>query len=400
MRAIVEEVEATLPVGAWPIWTGSNHDVSRLATRWAGGDPAKVRCALLILLTLRGTPFLYQGDEIGLTDGPIEQSDLRDRVGIRFWPYYKGRDAERTPMPWSAGPGGGFTRAGVRTWLPMADPAQCNVADQDGDPDSVLAFTRRAIARRAGSDDLALGSYRSLPSPAGTWAFERGGGTVVALNMSDSPQRARRRRRVDRPGHRPGAGGSRACGPDSRWRPGAGSSSRRDTPAVPALRHAGPGSCRPAAGHRRPVGRRRAPGGVLHHRALPRQGDGDRGAVRPAGARVRRPRSDGGQPRPGGRVAAGAARGEGGPPGDLPGPLTRAIRRALRHPARVPRRRDRRRHHVRRCVPPRPTAPAPPPGRGLHRGVAAGGDQPRHRPLRRRAPAGDDPAARTCATPP
>ena len=188
MRAVVEEVEATLPIGAWPIWTGSNHDVSRLATRWAGGDPAKVRCALLILLTLRGTPFLYQGDEIGLTDGPIEQSDLRDAVGIRFWPYYKGRDAERTPMPWSAGPGGGFTRDGVRTWLPMADPAQCNVADQVGDPDSVLAFTRRAIARRAASDDLALGSYRSLPSPAGTWAFERGGGTVVALNMSDSPQ--------------------------------------------------------------------------------------------------------------------------------------------------------------------------------------------------------------------
>jgi alpha-glucosidase len=188
LRTVVEEVEATLPAGAWPIWTGSNHDVSRLATRWAGGYPAKVRCALLILLTLRGTPFLYQGDEIGLTDGPIERVDLRDAVGIRYWPYYKGRDAARTPMPWSAGPGGGFTEAGVRTWLPMADPAQCNVADQAGDPDSILAFTRRAIARRAGSDDLAVGPYRSLPSPPGTWAFARGNGTVVALNMADSPQ--------------------------------------------------------------------------------------------------------------------------------------------------------------------------------------------------------------------
>jgi alpha-glucosidase len=188
MRGIVEEVEATLPAGGWPIWTGSNHDVSRLATRWAGGDPAKVRCALLILLTLRGTPFLYQGDEIGLTDGPIEKSDLRDAVGIRFWPYYKGRDAERTPMPWSDGPGGRFTEPGVPTWLPMADPAQCNVAAQAGDPDSVLAFTRRAVAARTGSDDLALGSYRSLPSPVGTWAFQRGAGTVVALNMSDAPQ--------------------------------------------------------------------------------------------------------------------------------------------------------------------------------------------------------------------
>jgi alpha-glucosidase len=185
MRGIVEETEALLPEGAWPIWTGSNHDVSRLATRWAGGDPAKVRCALLILLTLRGTPFLYQGDEIGLTDGPIDRSDLRDAVGIRFWPYYKGRDAERTPMPWSNTPGGGFTAPGVTPWLPLSDPAQCNVADQAADADSVLAFTRRAIACRSGRDDLAVGSYASLPSPGGTWAFQRGGHTVVALNMTD-----------------------------------------------------------------------------------------------------------------------------------------------------------------------------------------------------------------------
>jgi alpha-glucosidase len=186
MRAVVEEVEATLPAGAWPLWTGSNHDVSRLATRWAGGDPAKVRCALLMLLTLRGTPFLYQGDEIGLTDGPIEQSDLRDRVGIRFWPYYKGRDPERTPMPWSNSPGGGFTEPGVTTWLPMVDPAACNVQDQRHDPDSILAFTRRTIGRRAGSEDLAVGTYRSLPSPDGTWVYERGQRTVVALNMAES----------------------------------------------------------------------------------------------------------------------------------------------------------------------------------------------------------------------
>jgi alpha-glucosidase len=188
MRAIVEEVEATLPAGGWPVWTGSNHDVSRLATRWAGGDPAKARCALLILLALRGTPFLYQGDEIGLTDGPIEQVDVRDAVGLRFWPYYKGRDAERTPMPWSSGPGGGFTEPGVGTWLPMADPARNNVADQAGDPDSVLSFTRRAIGRRSGNEDLAVGDYASLPSSDGTWAFVRGERTVVALNLSDEPR--------------------------------------------------------------------------------------------------------------------------------------------------------------------------------------------------------------------
>jgi alpha-glucosidase len=188
MRRVVEDTEALLPGGAWPIWTGSNHDVSRLATRWAGGERAKVRCALLILLTLRGTPFLYQGDEIGLTDGPIARSDLHDAVGIRFWPYYKGRDPERTPMPWSNTPGGGFTSPGVTPWLPMGDPAACNVADQEADPDSVLAFTRRAIAGRRNSDDLAVGSYRSLPSPSATWAYARGDRTVVALNLSDQAQ--------------------------------------------------------------------------------------------------------------------------------------------------------------------------------------------------------------------
>jgi alpha-glucosidase len=188
LRQVVEDTEAVLPVGAWPIWTGSNHDVARLATRWAGGDADKVRGALLMLLTLRGTPFLYQGDEIGLTDGPIERADVLDAVGIRFWPYYKGRDPERTPMPWSNTPGGGFTSAGVVTWLPMSDPAECNVADQAGDPDSVLSFTRRAIAARRASDDLSVGSYRSLPSPGGTWVYARGEATVVALNFSDVEQ--------------------------------------------------------------------------------------------------------------------------------------------------------------------------------------------------------------------
>jgi alpha-glucosidase len=186
MRVIVEAVEATLPEGAWPLWTGSNHDVSRLTSRWAGGDLAKARCALLILLALRGTPFLYQGDEIGLTDGLIEQSDLRDLVGIRFWPHFKGRDAERTPMPWSNSSGGGFTTAGVMPWLPMAYPALCNVADQVDDPDSLLSFTKRAIARRTHNEDLAIGLYRSLACPEGAWVFARGERTVVALNMADA----------------------------------------------------------------------------------------------------------------------------------------------------------------------------------------------------------------------
>ena len=188
LRAVVEGTEALIPRGAWPVWTGSNHDVSRLATRWAGGDPAKIKLALLLLLTLRGTPFLYQGDEIGLTDGPIRREDVLDA----------GRHRASGPTTRAATPsgrrcrgrgdaGGGFSPPGVRTWLPMADPAACNVADQEADPDSVLELCRRAIAARATSEDLAVGAYRSLPSPEGTWAFARGEGTTVLLNMSDAP---------------------------------------------------------------------------------------------------------------------------------------------------------------------------------------------------------------------
>ena len=91
-------------------------------------------------------------------------------------------------MPWSNTPGGGFTSAGVTPWLPMGDPAACNVADQEADIDSVLAFTRRAITGRRTSDDLAAGSYRSLPSHTGTWAYARGDRTVVTLNMSERTQ--------------------------------------------------------------------------------------------------------------------------------------------------------------------------------------------------------------------
>jgi alpha-glucosidase len=105
---------------------------------------------------------------------------------VRFYPY-AGRDGERTPMVWNSEPNGGFSAPGVRTWLPMTDPAACNVADQEGDPASVLETCRRFIAARTASDDLAVGSYTSLPSPEDTWAFRRGARTTVLLNMSDGP---------------------------------------------------------------------------------------------------------------------------------------------------------------------------------------------------------------------
>ena len=112
LRAVVEATEAALPPEAWPAWTGSNHDMFRFPTRWGGDDPRKARVALLMLLCLRGTPVLYQGDEIGLGDVALAREDLRDPLGVRYWPYYAGRDAGRTPMQWRPGHGGGLHRGG------------------------------------------------------------------------------------------------------------------------------------------------------------------------------------------------------------------------------------------------------------------------------------------------
>jgi alpha-glucosidase len=186
LSMVVETTESLLPPGAWPVWTGSNHDVSRLATRWAGGDAAKTRLAILMLLTLRGTPVLYQGDEIGLTDTVLEHGDLLDPVGLRYWPAYAGRDPVRTPMPWANEPGAGFCAAGVRPWLPFGDLAACNVADQVTDPGSTLAFTRDLIALRRRSPALATGARTALGAPAGVWRWQRGADTEVVLNLSDA----------------------------------------------------------------------------------------------------------------------------------------------------------------------------------------------------------------------
>jgi alpha-glucosidase len=186
LRSVVEHTEAALPPGAWPVWTGSNHDMFRFPTRWAENDPAKVRAAVLMLLTLRGTPVLYQGDEIGLGNHTaLIQEDMRDPLGVRYWPHYEGRDAGRTPMHWTDAPGGGFTEPGARPWLPLGDVHSYNVEDQRSDPASVLALTRDLIALRRQEPDLRSGSYRTRAAPDGVWAWDRGTGHAVVINMAD-----------------------------------------------------------------------------------------------------------------------------------------------------------------------------------------------------------------------
>jgi len=184
LRAIVEGVEAMLPAESWPVYTGSNHDAGRLVTRWAGGDEARTRVALLILLALRGTPFLYYGDEIGMPDVALDPAQALDPVPHRRNDPSASRDPCRTPMQWSAEPGAGFTAGDAEPWLPLGDAAAHNVGDQRADPGSVLHLVRDLIALRRSRADLRGGSYQTLPAPDGAWAWRRGDGTAAAVNLS------------------------------------------------------------------------------------------------------------------------------------------------------------------------------------------------------------------------
>jgi alpha-glucosidase len=183
MRETIDITESLIPAASTPVWMGSNHDFPRFPTRWAEDDPAKARCGLMLLLTLRGSVFLYEGDEIGMVDTPLEKEQLADPVSIRYYPVY-GRDGARTPMQWANVPGAGFTDAGVEPWLPFGD-LTTNVEDQRRDPDSFLSLCRDLIGLRDALPDLRAGGYASLPSPDGVLAYQRGERTLVALNLGD-----------------------------------------------------------------------------------------------------------------------------------------------------------------------------------------------------------------------
>lgn len=184
LAAIVDEVESGLPEGSWPVWFGSNHDISRFPTRWCRNDEDRVRCALMMLLTLRGTPILYYGDEIGQIDVPVPDDRIRDTMGMPGSINYPGRDPSRTPMQWEPRLGAGFTAPEVEPWLPYGDVARINVADQRRDAASVLNLTRDLIALRRARTELRRGGYERLEAPAGVWLYRRGVDTVIALNLS------------------------------------------------------------------------------------------------------------------------------------------------------------------------------------------------------------------------
>ena len=163
------------PGDGWPSWAFSNHDAPRVVSRW--GDPAAsddwAKLLLALLMSLRGNVFLYQGEELGLTQANIPFDRLRDPEAIANWPLTLGRDGARTPMPWSSElPNAGFSRC--EPWLPIPpEHLSRAVSCQNDDADSVLSVTRELIELRRSNSALRCGTFRPLSLPPPLLGFER-----------------------------------------------------------------------------------------------------------------------------------------------------------------------------------------------------------------------------------
>lgn len=156
---------------AWPCWAYSNHDTVRHVTRWGLNDTA-TKVYATMLMCLRGSVCLYQGEELGLTEAEVAVEDLRDPYGIEFWPEFKGRDGARTPMVWEpSNLNGGFSTA--RPWLPVSpDHLHRSVAGQEV-AGSVLHHYRAALAFRRAHPALRLGTQSAVTAQGGVAQFER-----------------------------------------------------------------------------------------------------------------------------------------------------------------------------------------------------------------------------------
>jgi alpha-glucosidase len=186
IEALINTYEAALPADGWPNWVLGNHDQHRLASRI--GD-AQARVAAMLLLTLRGTPTLYYGDELGLHDVAIPPQLVQDPWEKNVPGLGLGRDPERAPMPWDNSLNAGFATA--TPWLPVVPDYQTiNVAVQRDDPTSMLTLYRRLIAHRGVTPALAVGAYTALEAYADVLAYVRtyaGQQCLVVLNLGAQP---------------------------------------------------------------------------------------------------------------------------------------------------------------------------------------------------------------------
>ncbi len=186
---LIRDYEAALPPGAWPNWVLGNHDQHRLATRIG---PAQARVAAVLLLTLRGTPTLYNGDELGLPDANIPPDQIRDPAELRQPGLGLGRDPERSPMPWDWSENAGFTAPGTRTWLPLVQnwPAY-TVAGETQDDRSMLTLYRLLLHLRREHPALDSGAITDTSSTDSVLSYTRHSGDQsfkIYLNLSDSWQ--------------------------------------------------------------------------------------------------------------------------------------------------------------------------------------------------------------------
>jgi glycosidase len=185
---LITNYEAALPPGGWPNWVLGNHDRPRVAAK---RGQAQARNAAVLLLTLRGTPTLYYGDELGLSDVVIESSQVQDPRELREPGLALGRDPVRTPMPWDTSENAGFTTA--KPWLPLnADWPTRNVALMTEESQSILTLYRRLLALRRDCLALSIGDFLLLKGEDEILAYERRHDAerlIVALNFGEQPHR-------------------------------------------------------------------------------------------------------------------------------------------------------------------------------------------------------------------
>jgi len=181
----------------WPCWSFSNHDVERAVSRWSptgreSPDPRFARLLAALLLSLRGSVCLYQGEELGLPEAELALEDIRDPFGLTYWPEFRGRDGSRTPMPWEAGaPQAGFSSG--QSWLPVPAAHHPLAVDrQEGDAGSVLHTWRRLLRQRQAHPALVRGAQRALdlPEPLAGLVRDYAGQRILAVfNLSGAPVR-------------------------------------------------------------------------------------------------------------------------------------------------------------------------------------------------------------------
>ncbi len=187
MEQVLKREKNLNAAGVWPTTVMSNHDLPRAASRYTRGeDDIQAFLAMTLLLTLRGTPFMYYGEEIGLRDIHLRRNEILDPPGKKYWPIYKGRDGCRSPMQWNDSDFAGFSTH--KPWLPVhPDYLQRNVSSQQADPGSLFNFTKKMLALRKEIPALCRGEFVPLVTPPEVLAYLRCSEqqfVLVAMNFS------------------------------------------------------------------------------------------------------------------------------------------------------------------------------------------------------------------------